>query len=234
MPIVLRAFACLAVIAVGTLAVGPAGAQQGAATTLPDVSVTAPSATPGANSYIAGGNPYFGQTRVEETSWPVIPCTSSRVGPGDGGGNCRRGPTVLNFDHGDANGTRLVSNCQIAHDLVISRVGGLLFEADSLIFDPYYISALGHQRQDCLCRGAPRDVARAAGRYEPGDPVGDVVGDDARKRRSQLSRLQCGSRPLPGLRKARAALGRRLYLADPRRDLPQGWPGGGHGQCRHG
>ena len=29
------------------------------------------------------------------------------------------------------------------------------FEADSLVFDPYYVSAIGHQRQDCYVEGRP-------------------------------------------------------------------------------
>jgi hypothetical protein len=125
-----------------------ARAQQQGPMTLPDVTVTAPSNKPDANSYTAGGNPYFGKTRVEEATWPTIPCASSRVGA-TAGGDCRRGPQVMNFEHGDSQGTRPLSNCQIAHDLVISSISGLLFEADSLVFDPYYVSALGHQRQDC-------------------------------------------------------------------------------------
>jgi hypothetical protein len=55
----------------------------------------------------------------------------------------------MNFGHGDAQGTRIMSNCQIVHDLVISSAGGLAFEAEALVFDPYCVSALGHQRQDC-------------------------------------------------------------------------------------
>jgi hypothetical protein len=64
----------------------------------------------------------------------------------------------MNFEHGDAQGSRQLSNCQIAHDLVISNVGGLNFEADSLVFDPYYVSAIGHQRQDCYVEAIPRNL----------------------------------------------------------------------------
>jgi len=65
---------------------------------------------------------------------------------------------VLNFEHGDSQGTRPISNCQIAHDLVISNAGAVNFEADSLVFDPYYISAIGHQRQDCYVEAIPRTL----------------------------------------------------------------------------
>jgi hypothetical protein len=140
------------------LGCGSATAQQ-QPTTLPDVTVTAPrdqnEVRP--TSQGAVGMPYFGNTRVEEANWPVIPCSSSRVGANaDANASCRKGPTVINFEHGDAQGTRPISNCQIAHDLVISRIGGIQFEADSLVFDPYYVSAIGHQRQDCYVEAIPR------------------------------------------------------------------------------
>ncbi|HTW52929.1 MAG TPA: hypothetical protein VME45_13650 [Stellaceae bacterium] len=161
MAVTMRAFSSLAVATVIAGSIAPASAQQGGApTTLPDVSVTAPrnpnEVRP--TSQGAPGMPYFGNTRVEESSWPVIPCTTSRVGAGDTAASCRRGPMVINFEHGDAQGTRPLSNCQIAHDLVISKAGGLDFEADSLVFDPYYISAIGHQRQDCYVEAIPRNL----------------------------------------------------------------------------
>jgi hypothetical protein len=146
---------------VAALGSGIAAAQQ--PTLLPDVTVTAPrdpnETRP--TSEGAPGTPYAGNTRVEEAKWPVIPCASSRVGVGvaaNSDASCRRGPQVMNFEHGDANGGRMMSNCQIAHDLVISRVGGLDFEADSLVFDPYYVSAIGHQRQDCYVESIPRSM----------------------------------------------------------------------------
>jgi hypothetical protein len=139
--------------------ISTAGAQQ--PTALPDVNVTAP-ANPNETrptSEGARGNPYEGNVRVEEAKWPVIPCTTSRIGTnGDPNASCRRGPKVMNFEHGDANGGRMMSNCQIAHDLVISKVGGIQYEADSLVFDPYYVSAIGHQRQDCYVEAIPRSL----------------------------------------------------------------------------
>ena len=158
MVVTMRAFPSLAIAAAIIGFIGQAWAQQqGSPTALPDVTVTAPrnpnEVRP--TSQGAPGMPYFGNTRVEESNWPVIPCTNSRVGAGDAAASCRRGPQVMNFEHGDAQGTRPISNCQIAHDLVISKVGGLDFEADSLVFDPYYISAIGHQRQDCYVEAIP-------------------------------------------------------------------------------
>ena len=126
---------------------------------LPEVTVTAP-AHPNEvrpTSQAAPGNPYFGNVRVEETKWPEVPCAASRVGAAMPG-TCRRGPPQLTFERGDGQGSRPISNCQIAHDLVISNVGGLFFAADSLVFDPYYISAIGHQRQDCYVESIPRNL----------------------------------------------------------------------------
>ncbi|MBV9552851.1 MAG: hypothetical protein JO032_08685 [Alphaproteobacteria bacterium] len=178
----MRAYA--ATVTIG-MAIATAAAAPQDTTTLPDVTVTAPAnIPPDANSYTAGGNPYFGKTRVDEASWPSIPCASSRVAAGVTG-DCRRGPTVINFEHGDAQGTRALSNCQIAHDLVISSVAGVPFEADSLVFDPYYVSALGHQRQDCYVEARPatlqaqlvdmNHVTRQATQWGPMQQNGDLT-----------------------------------------------------------
>jgi len=152
-----RILGAVTVAALAYLGGGNASAQQPMA--LPDVTVTAP-ANPNEvkpTSQGAPGMPYFGNARVEETKWPEVPCAASRVGAATPG-TCRRGPPQMNFEHGDSQGTRPISNCQIAHDLVISTVGGLSFEADSLVFDPYYVSAIGHQRQDCYVESIPRNL----------------------------------------------------------------------------
>jgi hypothetical protein len=138
----------LALAAIG-LSSATALAQQNM--TLPDVTVTAPGNIPPST---AASNPYFGKTRVEEASWPSIPCASSRIGA-TAAGDCRRGPSVVNFEHGDSQGNRALSNCQIAHDLVIGNASGIDFEADSLVFDPNYVSAIGQQRQDCYVEARP-------------------------------------------------------------------------------
>jgi hypothetical protein len=146
------------VILGATASVNP-GARAQQPMPLPDVTVTAP-ANPSVappTSQGAPGNPYFGNVRVEETKWPEIPCAASRVGAATPG-TCHKGPPQINFEHGDGQGSRQISNCQIAHDLVISTLGGLSFEADSLVFDPYYVSAIGHQRQDCYVESIPRNL----------------------------------------------------------------------------
>jgi hypothetical protein len=121
---------------------GGTAAQQNL--TLPDVAVTAPPVTPPP----AKPNPYFGNARVEEDKWPEIPCAASRIALATGD-TCKKGPSQQTFEKGDAQGARQQSNCNIAHDLVINNFGNLTIEADVLVFDPYYVSAIGHQRQDC-------------------------------------------------------------------------------------
>jgi hypothetical protein len=97
----MRAIQMTAVGLFAAVFAGAAVAQQ--STPLPDVNVTAPrdkvETRPTAEG--AQGNPYAGTTRVEEASWSKIPCTSSRVGSNaDVNASCRKGPTVMNFEHG--------------------------------------------------------------------------------------------------------------------------------------
>ena len=141
-----------AVIFIG-LAQWSAGAAAQQSIALPEVTVTAPT-TPPSGAASAGGMPYFGKVRVEEDKWPEIPCAASRIGSATAA-SCRRGPPQMNFEHGDAQGSRQQSNCQVAHDLVIGTLAGLEFEADTLVFDPYYVSGIGHQRQDCYVEAIP-------------------------------------------------------------------------------
>jgi hypothetical protein len=150
----------LILAAAGALGTTDAAAQQ--TLTLPEVTVTAPTDQPAPaptapRSQSAPGNPYFGNYRVEEDKWPTIPCTSSRIGIG-AAGSCKQGPRMETFEHGDANGGRQQSNCNIAHDLVMGTAGNLQIEAEVLVFDPYYVSAIGHQRQDCYVHGTNGDL----------------------------------------------------------------------------
>jgi hypothetical protein len=93
-------------------------------------------------------NPYFGNARVEEDKWREIPCAASRIGVG-AAATCRTGPAQETFQLGSDLLARQQSKRNIAHDLAISNIGALAVEADVLVFDPYYVSAIGHQRQDC-------------------------------------------------------------------------------------
>ena len=41
------------------------------------------------------------------------------------------------------------SNCRMGHDLVITDLGNLVIEADAIMVDPYYVSAIGSQHKGC-------------------------------------------------------------------------------------
>ena len=144
-------FVLAAIACVGT----HAAAQQNLS--LPEVVVTAPPVTPPPITPSAKPNPYFGNPRVEEDKWPEIPCAASRIDLG-AASSCRKGPPQHTFQKGDAQGSRQQSNCNIAHDLVISNIGILAVEADVLVFDPYYVSAIGHQHGDCYVETGYTDL----------------------------------------------------------------------------
>ena len=143
------------VLAAVACAGADAAAQQ--SLSLPEVTVTAPPVVQPPVTPTAKPNPYFGNARVEEDKWPEIPCTASRIGFG-APATCRKGPGQETFQRGDATGSRQQSNCNIAHDLVISNIGALAVEADVLVFDPYYVSAIGHQRSDCYVEASQSDL----------------------------------------------------------------------------
>jgi hypothetical protein len=154
MPAIDRIAGSLVLAAIACSGAGAAAQQN---LSLPDVTVTAPPVAPPPIAPSAKPNPYFGNPRVDEDKWPEIPCATSRIDLG-ATSTCRRGPPQHTFERGDAQGSRQQSNCNIAHDLVISNIGALAIEADVLVFDPYYVSAIGHQRQDCYVETGYSDL----------------------------------------------------------------------------
>ncbi len=118
---------------------------------LPEVTVTAPPLTPSYKKF----TPYFGNPRVEEDKWPDIPCSASRIGFG-APSNCKTGSpqeTMIPVLPGIQQ-----SNCRIAHDLVMTNSGTLAIEADAMVFDPYYVSAIGHQHSHCYVEAGYSDL----------------------------------------------------------------------------
>jgi hypothetical protein len=118
---------------------------------LPQVTVTAPPVTPSWKKF----TPYFGNPRVEENLWPDIPCRDSRIGVAVAG-TCKTGTpqeVAPGWMPGGPN-----SNCRIAHDLVLSNLGNLMIEADVMVFDPYYVSAIGHQHKFCAVQSGYSDL----------------------------------------------------------------------------
>jgi hypothetical protein len=142
-------------IAIAGATSGAFGADQ-STLGLPDVSVTAPKLTPSWKKF----SPYFGDTRVDENKWPNIPCAGSRIASA-GAGNCKRGPQISPAGIGlpQQGGPSIqVSNCQIAHDLVMTDVGSLKVEADVMTFDPDYVSGIGFQHRGCFVEAGYSDL----------------------------------------------------------------------------
>jgi hypothetical protein len=119
---------------------------------LPQVTVTAPPLTPSWKKF----TPYFGNPRVEEDKWPNIPCRDSRIGVA-AAGTCKTG-TPQEVAPGLFPGAVQGSNCRIAHDLVMTNLGPLTVEADVMVFDPYYVSAIGHQHKFCAVQSGYGDL----------------------------------------------------------------------------
>jgi hypothetical protein len=116
----------------------PSAAQQNTVP-LPDVNVTAQAPIKQINPF----NPFSGNTRVEEATWPVIPCGAARIDLGPGA-RCQTGTQIENFMTMSQSG-----RCDIARQLAIVKNGRYEVEADVMIFDPYKVTATGHQMKNC-------------------------------------------------------------------------------------
>jgi len=106
---------------------------------LPDVNVTAQAPIKNINPF----NPFSGNTRVEEDKWPVIPCQGARIDLG-AGARCQTGTQVENFMTMAQSG-----RCDIARQLAMVKNARYEAEADVMIFDPYKVTATGHQMKNC-------------------------------------------------------------------------------------
>ena len=132
--------------------------QQTEQLSIPNITVTAPAPRveppylrdPG-TAYQR--NPYNGRYRVEEDKFREVPCAVTRIASAVGG-KCLQGyrlipaltQQIINPKGGD--------NCDLALDVVMYITGRLSIEADTLIFDPYKLSAIGYQTsQFCYVNG---------------------------------------------------------------------------------
>ena len=122
---------------------------------LPEVTVTAPPVAPAWKKW----NPYGGSTRVEEDKWRDIPCSASRIAAGAATG-CKTGPLLSHAGVGLPANDRSVdwSNCKMAHDLVMTRLGTLTVEADVIVVDPYFVSAIGPMHKGCAAQSGFGDL----------------------------------------------------------------------------
>jgi hypothetical protein len=153
MPVIGRLMAALAFLAIVGSPAGAPGADT--SLSLPEVTVTAPPITPAWKKW----NPYGGSTRVEEDKWPDIPCSASRIAAGTGTG-CKTGP-LLSFAGVGLPGNDKspdLSNCKMAHDLVMTNLGVLAVEADVIVVDPYFVSAIGPQHKGCAAQSGYSDL----------------------------------------------------------------------------
>ena len=122
---------------------------------LPEVTVTAPPVTPSWKKW----NPYSSNPRVEEDKWREIPCSGSRISSAAAAA-CRTGPPLGHEGMGLPSGNLSIdpSNCRMAHDLVISDTGNLVIEANAVVVDPYFVSAIGSQHKGCYAQAHFSDL----------------------------------------------------------------------------
>jgi len=122
---------------------------------LPDVTVTAPPITPSWKKW----NPYSSSPRVEEDKWPDIPCGAAKISSGTAS-TCKTGPLLGHEGMGLPSGNISIdaSNCRMGHDLVITNLGNLVVEADVIVVDPYYVSAIGSQHKGCYVQSHYSDL----------------------------------------------------------------------------
>ena len=137
-----------------------ARAQPAEQLSLPSVTVTAP-AVPIEPPYLrAPGtayqrNPYNGRYRVEEDKFREVPCTATRIASA-AGGKCLQGYRLIPALTQQITNPKGGDNCDLALDVVMYSAGNLSIEADTLIFDPYKLTAIGHQTsQYCYVNGTP-------------------------------------------------------------------------------
>jgi len=132
-------------------------AQETKQLPVPNVTVTAPAA-PAEPPYLRDPwkayqrNPYFGRYRVEEDKFSEVPCTATRIGAAVGG-KCLQGYRLTPAAADQARSSKGGSNCDLALDVVMLEIGNLSIEADTLIFDPYKLTAIGFPGRYCYVNG---------------------------------------------------------------------------------
>lgn len=124
---------------------------------LPNVTIIAP-AVPVVPPYLrepgtaTARNPYSGRNRVEENKFPVVPCTATRIAAASGG-KCLLGSRLIPGPTDQITNPKGGSNCDISLDVTIYSAGNLSVEADTTIFDPYKLTAIGFHSAYCYVYG---------------------------------------------------------------------------------
>ncbi|MBV8131691.1 MAG: hypothetical protein JO282_04160 [Alphaproteobacteria bacterium] len=145
---------CLVVTAIPLLVPG-AFAADPSNLGLPDVTVTAPPITPSWKKW----SPYSSNPRVEKDKWPEIPCGAAKISSVTAS-TCKTGPLLGHEGMGLPAGNLSIdaSNCRMGHDLVITNLGNLVIEADVIVVDPNYVSAIGSQHKGCYAQAHYSDL----------------------------------------------------------------------------
>jgi hypothetical protein len=147
----------VAAMAIISAAAG-ACAQETQQLSLPNVNVTAPAPVVEPPYLRDAGkayqrNPYNGRYRVEEDKFREVPCTATRIASA-AGGKCLQGYRLIPAQTQQIVNPKGGDNCDLALDVVTYSFGNLSIEADTLIFDPYKLTAIGHQTsQFCYVSG---------------------------------------------------------------------------------
>jgi hypothetical protein len=146
-----------ALAALAIVAAASAPYAQETKLTIPNVTVTAPP-VPVQPPYLRDPgksyerNPYAGRYRVEEDKFKEVPCNVTRIAS-SAGGKCLQGYRLTPGD--TLFYARGGIKCDMALDVVMSRVGNLSIEASTLIFDPYKVAATGLPDRYCYVQGHP-------------------------------------------------------------------------------
>ena len=146
-----------ALAALAIVAAASAPYAQETKLTVPNVTVTAPP-VPVQPPYLRDPgksyerNPYAGRYRVEEDKFKEVPCNVTRIAS-SAGGKCLQGYRLTPGD--TLFYARGGIKCDMALDVVMSRVGNLSIEASTLIFDPYKVAATGLPDRYCYVQGHP-------------------------------------------------------------------------------
>jgi hypothetical protein len=138
----------------------PGGAYaQNTTLSVPNVTVTAPAPAvappylrePG-NAFAR--NPYNGRNRVEEDKFTEVPCAATRIASVTGG-KCLQGYRLIPALTQQITNPKGGDNCDLSLDVAMYTTGNLSIEADTLISDPYKLTAIGFHGTYCYVSGDP-------------------------------------------------------------------------------
>jgi hypothetical protein len=153
-------FRLTSTIAAVAIISSPSGAHaQNAQLSVPNVTVTAP-APPVAPPYmrdpskVFARNPYNGRNRVEEDKFPEVPCAATRIAAATGG-KCLQGYRLIPALTQQITNPKGGDNCDLSLDVAMYTSGILSIEADTLITDPYKLTAIGFHGAYCYVSGYP-------------------------------------------------------------------------------